>query len=84
MTEVLNHVYYLVCLVVALFATIPPTAFDFLPASWKPYIIGVVVAAAWVKSHWNLFINPDGTSARTAYDPSSTGATIATPATKPN
>lgn len=70
-TRILSHVYYFLCLVVVLGAAIPPqilNAFP-LPASWRPWVAGIVMLAAWSKGHWNLFINPDGSSCYTEYVP---------------
>lgn len=67
MTKIVNHVYYLICLLIAVYAALPASAIEILPTKWKPYLVGAALAAGWLKSHWNLFINPDGTPARTAY-----------------
>ena len=57
-----NTVYNLVCLLCAIFAALPATVIDLLPPAVKPYIIGLAGALMWVKSHWNLFAAPPGTT----------------------
>jgi hypothetical protein len=66
-TQIVNHVYYAVCAIVAIAAALPPSVLDFIPAAAKPWMIGFVSVAAWLKSHWNLFVNPDGTPAVVGY-----------------
>jgi hypothetical protein len=66
-TVAFNHVYSLVCVLCAIFAALPPTVIDVLPTQVKPYIVGIAGAALWLKSHWNLFVNPDGTPVSVAY-----------------
>ena len=66
-TQVKNGIYYVVCLIAVLRTQIPASAWGILPHSWANYITGLVMVAAWVKSHWNYFIQPDGTSCRVAY-----------------
>ncbi len=64
-TQILNVLYAVVCAVAALGAetdTIP-----FLPDAWKHYVTVAAVVALWLKSHWNLFINPNGTPAAQPY-----------------
>lgn len=67
MTKTMNHLFYAVCAVVGLLAAIPVDVLDVLPAKWKPYVAGAVGAAMWVKAHRNLFVNPDGTPALSAW-----------------
>jgi len=62
-TVFFNHVYYAVCLIVAIVATLPTDWSSLVPPQIKPYVVGGVLAAAWLKAHWNLFTNPDGTDA---------------------
>ena len=66
-TQLLNNLYNVVCILCGIFAALPPTVVDVLPTQVKPYIVGIAGVALWLKSHWNLFVNPDGTSATTAY-----------------
>jgi len=66
-TQVFNFIYAIVCAVAALGAetdTIP-----FLPEAWRHYVTAAAVVAMWLKSHWNLFINPNGTPATEPYTP---------------
>jgi len=65
MTKLLNVVYFAVCGICA----VGVTAVDAVPAKWKPYLLAVIAAAAWLKAHWNFSTNPDGTPATTAYRP---------------
>ncbi len=74
-TVIENFLYYVVCVIVAMVATFPPNWANFIPAGVKPYVLGAVLIATWLKSHWNLFINPNGTPAETAWTP---------PAAQPN
>jgi flagellar motor component MotA len=64
-TKILNLLYYFVCLIVALGSelTSDGTLASFIPAKYAHMIMLAVLGAAWIKSHWNLFINPDGTKA---------------------
>jgi hypothetical protein len=66
-TQVKNAIYYGICLIVAIYAAIPQGSLQFIPVSWRPYVEGAVTVAAWVKSNWNLFINPDGSPAKVSY-----------------
>jgi len=64
-TQILNLIYGIVCALAALGSetgTLP------LPDAWKHKITMAALAALWLKGHWNYFTNPDGTSARVAYD----------------
>lgn len=64
-TQVLNLAYAIICAVAVLgseTSTVP-----FLPDAWKHYIAAAAVLALWLKGHWNLFINPDGTPAAAPY-----------------
>ena len=66
-TQILNVLYAIVCAVAVLGAetdTIP-----FMPDAWKHYVAAAAVIAMWLKSHWNLFINPNGTPAAEPYTP---------------
>lgn len=72
MTKFLNHLYYAVCLLVAMLSELP---LDVLPENWKHKIAVVAVMAAWVKGHWNLFVNPNGTPAETAWESPTKGKT---------
>lgn len=54
-TPLKNHVYYIVCLIVAVYAALPVRALSIIPPWLKPYIIGAVIVAGWIKSHRNLF-----------------------------
>jgi hypothetical protein len=70
-TRILSHIYYFVCLIAVLSASIPLETLNAfpLPASWRPWVAGIVMLAAWAKGHWNLIINPDGTSCYMPYVP---------------
>lgn len=65
LTQVLNIVYAVICAVAALGAetdTIP-----LLPDKYKHYVAGAALLAMWLKSHWNFWVNPDGTPASVSY-----------------
>ena len=62
-----NSLYNLLFTLVAVLAALPPDVLNVLPGDWKPYVIGACGVAVWIKSHGNLFINPDGTPASVAY-----------------
>jgi hypothetical protein len=75
-TQVLNYAWYVICLIVALSAALPVNWVDdleFLPfdtntkRTIKFVLVGLVGVAAWLKSHRNLFINPDGSDCRAGY-----------------
>lgn len=68
-TQIANHAWNGFWVVVGILAVIPPHVVDIFPKDKRPYILGAVAAALWIKSHRNLFINPDGTPAQTSYDP---------------
>lgn len=55
-TQIINAVYSIVCLLAAL-TTLPP---GLLPEKYRAIILSTVGIATWLKSHWNLFITPDG------------------------
>lgn len=78
LTQWANHVYYALCLIAALWAALPPSAMDLLPPNWKPYVAAAAGAAVWIKGHWNLFINPNGTPASEAWSPVNDKAKAAT------
>ena len=64
-TQIINTVYGLICLVAALGAELGEI--PFLPPRAKHYVAGASVVALWLKGHWNLFINPDGSPAAASY-----------------
>jgi len=66
-TQILNMLYAIVCAVAALGAE--TDSIPFVPDSWKHNVTAAAVAALWLKSHWNLFINPNGTPAAEPYTP---------------
>ncbi len=71
-TQITTFLYALVCAIAALGAetgTLP------VPESWKHYIAAAAVVAVWLKSHWNLFVNPDGTPASKPYEKSAISGT---------
>ena len=59
-TQIWNHVYSIVCVICAIFASLPPTVVNVLPTQVQPYIVGIAGVALWLKSNWNLFITPNG------------------------
>lgn len=63
-TQIVNHIYYFVCLLAAVLSALP---IDLIPAELKPYIVTVSAVLMWIKSHWNLIVNPDGTPAEAPY-----------------
>lgn len=72
-TKLFNHIYYLICSLAVLISTIPQEFLDVLPPKYK-HIVGIVAALLmWIKSHWNLFVNPDGTPAAASYQPGKDG-----------
>jgi hypothetical protein len=68
-TKTWNHLYNLFFGLVALLAALPREVLDVLPAAWKPGLVAASVIALYIKSHWNLWVNPDGTPAQTPYMP---------------
>lgn len=60
MTKLFDHLWHLICLLAALDAAIPSGTVDIFPPKVRPYIIGGMVAASWIKGHRNLFIDPEG------------------------
>jgi hypothetical protein len=67
MKVLLNHLFFFLCAGVGILSALPPSIVDFVPPTWKPYVVGAVLGAAWIKSHKNLFFNPDGTPAICAW-----------------
>lgn len=69
MTKILNILYYVVCAVALLGSELlsDGTLSQFIPKGWEHIIAVAAAAAMWLKSHWNLFTNPDGTPATTPY-----------------
>lgn len=68
-TQLLNHAYNVICVLLAVYAALPIGALEVIPPAWKPYVVGTAGALLWIKSHWNLFVNPDGTDAKAPYIP---------------
>ena len=68
-TQIYNHLWYMICLIVAVYAAIPSGALQVLPPEWRAIAAGVAAVAAWIKANKNLFINPDGTNAQAAWTP---------------
>lgn len=55
-----NHIYSIICVLCAVYAAIPQSAVQVIPAQWQPYVVGFFGVLMWLKSHWNLFISPQG------------------------
>ena len=55
-----NSIYNIVCIACAVFAALPPGVVNVLPTQVKPYIVGIAGALLWLKSHWNIFVQPNG------------------------
>lgn len=68
-TQVLNHVYSIACLIVAIGAELlgDPLVSGLLPHQVAHVLAVASVLALAVKNHKNLFINPDGTDAAKPY-----------------
>ena len=67
LTQFFNILYNLVC-VVALFGS--ETEFlSIVPHQWHHQVAAVCGLAILIKSHWNLFINPNGSPAALPYPP---------------
>ena len=67
MTKAFNHALYFVFLLAAVSNALPAGSLDIFPVKWRPVVAGILGAACWVKGHRNLFVNPDGTAAETAW-----------------
>ena len=69
MTRYLNHAYNLAFAALALMAALPTEILAVIPERYKPYVIAASALALWLKSHRNLFVNPDGSAAQSAWEP---------------
>jgi len=67
LTQRLNNLLYALLAIAAILTALPPEVLNLVPAAWKPYVTGAILAAAWLKSHKNYFVNPDGSSALGAW-----------------
>lgn len=67
MTLARNHIWNLLCVLIAVVAALPVDMALYLPPRFKPYVVAIIVVAMWIKSHRNYFVNPDGTPASIAY-----------------
>lgn len=67
MTRFLNNVFYAAVTVLTVIAAIPEDWVGIVPAKYKGPAVAALAAAAWFKAHRNLFINPDGTPAVSAW-----------------
>lgn len=66
LTQLKNVAFGIVSLVVAV--TSETGFMNLVPDRYKHYIAAAAFIAMWIKGHWNLFINPNGTPAQVAYD----------------
>ena len=66
--SVVNHLWFLVCGIIALLAEFPPDIINQIPEKYRHGVTIATLAAAYFRSHQNLFINPDGSSAKTAWE----------------
>jgi len=62
-----NTIYNAICALAVLAGGLPPELTAVIPANWRPWLLAVGAGCFWVKSHANLFVNPDGTPASVAY-----------------
>lgn len=62
-----NHLVGICCLLVAAASEMPPEIMAVLPPHWRHRVTIVALVILWLKSHWNLFINPDSTPAAVGY-----------------
>jgi hypothetical protein len=68
-TVYFNHLYNLLFALLIAISVLPPDIVNVLPPKWKPYVGTASAAALWIKSHLNLYVNPDGTPARSNWNP---------------
>jgi len=68
MIRIVNHFVYFLLALAGIFVALPTDVVNVLPAEWKPYLAAAIISAGWIKSHMNLFINPDGSNALTAWE----------------
>jgi len=71
LTVLFNHAYNLFFSVLIAISILPP----YLPNRWKPYVGIASSLAMWIKSHRNLYFNPDGTPAQANWPPEATKPT---------
>jgi hypothetical protein len=68
-TVYFNHLYNLLFVLLIAISVLPPDIVNVLPPKWKPYVGVGSALALWIKSHMNLYYNPDGTPARSNWNP---------------
>jgi len=54
-TKWINSVYNIVCIIASLGAE---TKLLPIPEAYKHYVSAIAMLAMWLKSHWNLFVDP--------------------------
>lgn len=71
--KLLTTIWNLVCIAAAFGSELlaDPQMLNLFPPKYAHAITLAALSAMWLRSHWNLLVNPDGTPASVAYTPPS-------------